>query len=509
MNPMNSNGMLPKAKDFTSFLSKESSGRERSGLKSYIQYTRRDGMRSLGGGLPHPSLFSFASVDVAVTDYTPPAPVNGAKLSKAAESNSKQLPLPLSSGPSQKPKPTKNIHIPLFPDLKASITLAESLQYGQGQGSQKLINILHDTVQHTHKPKYSDFNIIVTAGNTDAMDKSLRLLCERGDAVLVEEWSYPSAMEQMRPMGVQLVPVKVDSEGMVPEDLIRATNEYRMANSELRLNIVYCVPTGQNPLGTNMSIERRQAFYNACQQLDLIILEDDPYSVLQLPPFTEEDADKDLEALESTYSYPGTTGLMPSLFSMDTDGRVIYMYTYSKVLAPGCRLGYVVLNAGFYERFTWLTEVTTQGASGFSQSIVTEMLSKWTPNDHYNLAINLQKHYTHKRNIIVKAAMKALHKSVTQPQLASFVVPTSGMFLWIKVNLPESYKAGIMKRIFDSLIQQNVLLVPGMEFSPFGKKGNEDAPYFRAAFCFATDEALEQAMITLGKVLKDFGCGQS
>ena len=129
--------------------------------------------------------------------------------------------------------------------------------------------------------------------------------------------------------------------------------------------------------------------------------------MLQLPPFTKEDADKDLDELEASYSYPGNNGLMPSLFSLDSDGRVVYMYTYSKVLAPGCRLGYVVTNPVFAEKFTFLTEVTTQGSSGFSQAIVTEMLSKWSPLDHYNLAIYLQKHYTHKRNVIVKAATKA------------------------------------------------------------------------------------------------------
>ena len=91
--------------------------------------------------------------------------------------------------------------------------------------------------------------MIVTAGNTDAMDKSLRLFAERGHGILVEEFSYPSALEQMRPLGLHLIPVKVDSEGMVPSDVVRATNEFRIANPGSRLNLIYVVPTGQNPLG--------------------------------------------------------------------------------------------------------------------------------------------------------------------------------------------------------------------------------------------------------------------
>ncbi|TPX44128.1 hypothetical protein SeMB42_g02801 [Synchytrium endobioticum] len=489
-----SNG-LPKAKDFVSFLNKETLSRERSGLKGYLAYRNRPGMSALGGGLPHPSLFSFQSIDVSVNDYTPrPATVKNAAIFHMSKSKQPSF---------------KKATVPLFPDLRASVTLGEALQYGEGRGLQKLVTLLSESVEKTHKPKYCDWSLVVTSGNTDAMDKCLRLFCEQGDAVLVEEFSYPSAMEQMRPLGLHLVPVKVDAEGMVPSDVIRAASDFRMTHPESRLNLIYVVPTGQNPLGTSMSTERRQQFYKACQSLDLVILEDDPYSVLQLPPFTTEDVDKDLAELEASYSYAGNTGLMPSLLSFDTDGRVVYMYTYSKVLAPGCRLGYIVTNDLFAEKFTFLTEVTTQGSSGISQAIVTEMLSKWTPSDHYNLAIYLQKYYTHKRNVIVRAAMRALNKSESQPQVAEFVVPTSGMFIWIKVNLPDAFKPGIMKRIFDSLIQNGVLVVPGMEFCPSGRKGNEDAPYFRAAFSYASDEDLERAMTILGRILRDLGCGQS
>jgi len=127
-------------------------------------------------------------------------------------------------------------------------------------------------------PAYSDWNVLVNAGATDGISKIADMLLERGDAVLVEEWTYPGSTASILPLGVELVGIKMDGEGLIPDHLeaVLAGWDERKRGAP-RPRLLYTIPTGQNPTGATMTGERKKRIYEICVEYDVIILEDDPY----------------------------------------------------------------------------------------------------------------------------------------------------------------------------------------------------------------------------------------
>lgn len=200
---------------------------------------------SLGGGLPDPIYFPFQSIDVKVpaTGHWTDGQEQTLELTKHAKS----------------------------PEVK--LDLAKALQYGQGSGNADLVNFFKEHTEMIHHPPYADWNIMMTAGNTNAIDTCIRMLLNRGDTMLIEEFTFPSVLECARPQGVHPVAVKLDAEGVVPEALDHQLSTWD-ETTHRRPRVIYTIPTGQNPTGSTASVERRKAVYEVCQKHDIIILED-------------------------------------------------------------------------------------------------------------------------------------------------------------------------------------------------------------------------------------------
>lgn len=352
-----------------------------------------------------------------------------------------------------------------------------------------------------HQPQYQDWDVILSAGNTDAFSKVVGLLCNRGDKILVEEWTYPTALETLDPHGIGHIAVEMDGEGMTATGLRRILDNWgstpEQANS-CKPRVVYLIPTGQNPTGATMSVKRRMDILAVAQDHDLILIEDDPYYYLQFHVEGES--------------------WMPSLLSMDTDGRVIRLDTFSKTLAPGCRVGYISMNARFCDIMQYHNEVTIQQPSGFSQAILAEMLvSHWGQEGYTRyLTENVRTEYL-KRSQFLQTALK----THINPQLASFIEPSAGMFIWIKIHLDQHprYKtvkdSALMLDLFRKCVENNVLMVPGWQFSCKPKPQDvdpadvmncwfdEDANYLRATFAYASFEQMKEASIRFGRTLDE------
>lgn len=371
-----------------------------------------------------------------------------------------------------------------------------------GTGLPSLREFCKEHVAQMHGPQYSDWDVVLSAGNTDAFAKAASMVCNRGDKVLVEEWTYPAALEMIEPMGVGHIPVKMDGEGMSAvalKDLLDNWGTNPEQANEAKPRVVYLIPTGQNPTGTTMSIQRRRDIMQVAQEHDLIVIEDDPYYYLQF--FVDQQG-----------------GWMPTLLSMDTDGRVIRLDTFSKTLAPGCRVGYMSMNKQFCQIVQCHNEVTTQQPSGFSQAILAEMLiSHWGQEGYRRyLTENVRMEYLRRSQ-----HLQSCYKVHVNPELASFVEPSAGMFLWIKIHLERHPRFGtvsdskLMLELFNKLIDNQVLLVPGWQFSCKTKPKNvdpadllntwfdEEARYLRATFAYATFDQMDQAMERFGKTLED------
>ncbi|KAF9412867.1 Aromatic/aminoadipate aminotransferase 1 [Podila epigama] len=489
---------LPIPKDFSSFLSIEGASRKKSPLKGLFQFMQGD-MISLGGGLPHPSTFPFYALSANVRSVT---------LHQSAATT----PIP---GNVKDEFQHTTVTVPHGPEPNKIESLTTSLQYGLGAGRDTLRGFCREHVATMHAPKYQDWDVIISAGNTDAFAKAVALLCNRGDRVLVEEWTYPAALETMEPLGIGHYPVPMDGEGMSAKALKSILDNWGSTPDQAGLakpRVVYLIPTGQNPTGATMSIQRRKDIIRVAQEHDLILIEDDPYYYLQF--FVGQDQKK--QENENDTDSSNNNGWMPSLFSMDTDGRVIRLDTFSKTLAPGCRVGYMSLNTQFSTLIQYHNEVTTQQPSGFSQAILAEMLINHWGQEGYTryLTENVRTEYLYRSRHLQACFAKYINK-----EYASFIEPSAGMFMWIKIHVERHPRYGkvkdnvLMLELFNTCLDKNVLLVPGWQFSckpkpadmdPANPRGNwydEDATYVRATFANASFDNMEKATIRFADAL--------
>lgn len=162
----------------------------------------------------------------------------------------------------------------------------------------------------------------------------------------------------MVPQGVKPIPVRLDHEGMDPHAMDEILTNWSTAAQGPKPRTVIVVPTGQNPSGTTMSMARRKVFYDVARKHDILIISDDPYRALVLN--YEEDGKVAPPA--------------PSFLEIDVDARVLDLSSFSKIVAPGCRCGWITGPAQLLERLAFRSEVTTQSISGFSLSAITSFL---------------------------------------------------------------------------------------------------------------------------------------
>ncbi|KAJ3112910.1 Aromatic/aminoadipate aminotransferase 1 [Phlyctochytrium bullatum] len=454
---------LPLAKDLKHLLNEEALSRTPSSLKSLYPIASRPGMIALAGGLPRHEIFPFQSYSAEVLDG------NG-KYSV--------------------------VTIPALESASKDYTTSKD-----APGLNALRSAIKKVVLRGHGPSFSNWDLMVTAGNTASFDNCLRMLCNRGDGVLVEvitlidlsEWCYSSALEQMKPLGLVPIRVKMDAEGLIPSDIPRAIAEFRKTYGEQpRVTMVYVVPTAQNPTGALMGVERRKDLVRVANELDLIIVEDDPYNAIELPAYQPPES-------RGEYTYKGAAGLLPTLFSLDTEGRVIYLYTFSKVITPGMRLGFVAASTGLLEILKYFQETSFMFASGFSQGLLLHLFNEWGAEGFDTHAKMIQKHYAIRRDWIIDASIKYLYAAEGYGAPVEYDIPESGMFVWYRIVLNEDHPPFTPKRIYERLIERNVLVAHGDMFNPTNEEvGN--APFLRVSFSFASKENLLTAIKTLGEV---------
>lgn len=305
-------------------------------------------------------------------------------------------------------------HTAPHPNPLLRLDLSTALQYGTAQGYPPLYYFLRQfTREHFHPncPYRGGPEIILTVGNTDGMAKTLLALSNEWheskdwvrdrEGMLCEEFAYMGAIQTALPRGLNVVKVGVDEEGMRS----RGAGGLRdvLANWDTsrgkRPHLLYTVTVGQNPTSGVLSIARRKEILAICNEYDVIIIEDDPYWYLQYPSATAHNTLTTFDASNTSFSptqhmfangealpeeeekrgwkstgYPFLDSIVPSYINFDTEGRVIRLDTFSKTVAPGCRLGWITAQPALIERLLRITETSTQQPSGFVQSLVAELL---------------------------------------------------------------------------------------------------------------------------------------
>lgn len=245
----------------------------------------------------------------------------------------------------------------------------------------------------------------------------------RGEYIMSEEYTFATAVETAAPMGVKVIGIQMDEQGLLPssmEDILSTWDEKRRGAKKPWL--LYTVPSGQNPTGATQGEKRRKDIYRCAQKHDVYILEDEPYFFLQMQPYTGPDAPG--VPPPSTHEQ-FIKALVPSLLSMDVDGRVMRLDSFSKVLAPGTRVGWITASEQIIERFVRHNEVSVQNPSGISQLVLFKLLDEtWGHAGYLDWLINLRLEYTKRRDVICNACEKHLPREV-----ASWNPPAAGMFV--------------------------------------------------------------------------------
>ncbi|KAI1618534.1 aromatic amino acid aminotransferase I [Exophiala viscosa] len=485
----------PKAKkSFEHRLTEESKSRNPSSLKEAMKYYRA-GTISLCGGLPSSEYFPFEEVSAKV----PVAPA-------FAEADTATSGVTVSSGKYDTVR-----------DGKSDLDLAIALNYGQAMGPGALIRFLTEHTEIVHDPPYSDWDICLTAGSTSALEIALRMFTGRSHYVITEEYTFSSAIETVVPLGAKMLGIKMDADGMLPGELDDVLSSWdENARRAPKPFLMYTVPTGQNPTASTQSLERRRQIYAVAEKHDLFILEDEPYYFLQMDPFVSGRT----HTVPSPFKPAGVSdflaNLVPSYLSIDTSGRVLRMDSFSKIIAPGSRCGWVTGSPKVVERFMRHSEVSTQNPSGFAMVALHKLLDEnWGHKGFLEWLMYIRAEYTRRRDIMVNACEEHLPTEV-----ASWVAPKAGMFHWISVDLTKhplyQAKGGnidyatlleIEEAVFVSAAEQGVLIARGSWFR--AQRGTDTELFFRATFAAAPAEKIIEAIAKVGGALrKEFGLPQ-
>ncbi|KAJ2990460.1 hypothetical protein NUW58_g2935 [Xylaria curta] len=294
----------PKAKRWDHILSPEAIAREPCVLKQAAgAHLKKPGMLSLGGGLPSSDNFPFESISMQV----PHAPLFDKASTEAPES-------------------TITIGKHDVRDKDGVLDLSIALNYGQAVGSAQLLRWVTEHTELVSHPPYADWRCALTIGSTGALDSALRIFCDRNrrDSVLTEEYSFSTALETIAPLGIKVFGVRIDEQGIVPQSLDDILSNWdEGARGARKPTVLYTVPSGQNPTGATMGLQRRKEVYNVCSKHDVYIFEDEPYYYLQMPSYDKTNSAArpgavDAASDQSTEDF--LKSLIPTLLSIDARG---------------------------------------------------------------------------------------------------------------------------------------------------------------------------------------------
>ncbi|ABR46274.1 putative transcriptional regulator, GntR family [Alkaliphilus metalliredigens QYMF] len=331
----------------------------------------------------------------------------------------------------------------------------QALQYSATEGYRPLREKIAKRMEVIGIGTTAD-NILITSGSQQGLDFSGKVFLDEDDVVVCESPSYLGAINAFRAYSPKFVEIETDEDGMIIEDLEKALAETK------NIKMIYVIPDFQNPSGRTWSIERRKRLIALANQYDLPVVEDNPYGELR---------------------FEGERP--PAIKSFDTEGRVIYLGTFSKTFCPGLRLGWTLGDGELLQKYIFVK----QGADLHTNTLTQRELNKFL--EMYDIDAHIEKIkdvYRKRRDVMMDSIKKYFPKNV------KYTYPEGGLFTWCE--LPQEMNA---REIFLKSIKVNVAFVPGGSFFPNGGKENT----FRLNYSMMSEEKIEEGIKRLGKVLQE------
>jgi len=325
------------------------------------------------------------------------------------------------------------------------------LQYGATEGYRPFLESLKDYVEKqlgTEIPA-----VLPVTGSTQAMDLLCKAMIDPGDTVLVENPSFLGNLQCLKLYQANLVSVESDEQGLLPDDLEKKINQYHP-------KMLYTIPTFQNPTGKSLPEERRKAVAELANRYGMLVAEDDPYRDLR---------------------YEGQA--CHSIKYFDRNGWVMFLGSFSKIISPGLRVGYIAGDATVIRKCTVGKQSTDVHTSNLNQAIVDQYLRRNLLPEHIR---NICSGYGAK----MKQMLGCLESF---PSGVRFTHPQGGLFIW--AELPEKIDA---VKMLSSAVERKVAYVPGTYFCVDGGHLNT----IRLNFSNSTPEQIETGMNTLKEIVE-------
>lgn len=324
-----------------------------------------------------------------------------------------------------------------------------ALQYAASEGYAPLREAIAEMLPWDVDPA----QVLITTGSQQGLDLVAKILLDPGSKVLVETPTYLGALQAFSPMEPQAVAVASDDQGAIPEDMAAKARDARF---------IYLLPNFQNPTGRTMSEERRVALSAAAAKAGLPIVEDNPYGELwfdEAPPLP--------------------------LTARNPEG-CIYLGSFSKVLAPGLRLGFLVAPKAIYPKLLQAKQAADLHTPSFNQRMVVEVMKDGFLARHVP---TIRKLYKTQRDAMLAALAREMKGLGVE-----FNKPVGGMFLWLR--LPAGMDA---TALLAKAVQRGVAFVPGMPFYA----GEGDPRTLRLSFVTATVPEIDKAIAALAEAVRE------
>lgn len=332
-----------------------------------------------------------------------------------------------------------------------------ALQYSPTEGLKKLREII---ISQRLQPVNINMNldeIAITSGSQQALDFTGKMFINEGDTIIVESPTYLGALNAFLAYAPKYIEIPLEKDGMDLDKL------EEVLESGLKPKFIYTIPDYQNPSGITMSMKKRKRLMDIANRHDLILIEDSPYAELCF----------DGEQLDP-------------IKSLDTEGRVIYLGTYSKTFTPGLRIGWVVGNPTIINKFIQVKQGADLQTSSLDQRIAAEYMTRYDLNEHIAMIIDV---YSKRRDVMLETMKRTFHKDIT------FVESTGGLFTWVTVR--EDIDT---KELMQEALKENIAFVPGASF--FASNGHNN--YMRLNYSCMPEEKIKTGIERLAKVLNKY-----
>lgn len=384
---------------------KRASTLKASEIRELLKLTEKPEIISFAGGLPAPELFPIDKITVIVQDI-------------------------------------------LQNDAKAA------LQYSATEGFVLLREIIANQRMILANVKTTPDNVLITAGSQQGIDFSARLFLDDDDYIICEDPSYLGAINVFNTYHAKYLPIPMDEEGMIMEELEKTLQAYPQAK------LIYTIPDFQNPTGRTMSVARRKRLAELAAQYKIAVIEDNPYGEL---------------------NFEGHR--LPAIQSFDTEGWVIYLGSFSKTFCPGYRIGWICAESRVLNKFIMLKQVADLQCSSIAQREVAYFMQRYSLDEHVASIIAV---YKKRRDLMLDGIAKYF------PAGVKYTLPAGGLFTWVEL------KPGInAAELLIEALKENVAFVPGAPF--FANGGNHN--FLRLNYSNMPEERIVEGIKRLGKVL--------